>query len=324
MSTEYVLRTQNLTKTYGRHNAVDNVSMNVRKGDIYGLIGKNGAGKTTFLKMVAGLANPTQGTIELFGKKDTRTGRTKTDWFRKSGVELQQKRIGCLVEEPGYYPGMTALDNLEIVRRNLGITEKDITKKMLEFVKLSDAGKKKVRNFSMGMKQRLGIAVSLIRNPDFLVLDEPINGLDPSGIKEIRDLMITLNRERQITILISSHILGELSKIATRYGIIRDGALVEEFDAEALEDRCKRCQKVVVDDTARAAKILEERFGIRNYDVPDEHVIRIFERYDEAERINSAFVMGGVALRESMLVGQDLEGYFMDLLGSDIRTGSGL
>ena len=136
--------------------------------------------------------------------------------------------------------------------------------------------------------------------------------------------MISLTRERQITILISSHILGELSKIATRYGIIRDGVLVEEFDAEALEDRCKRCQKVVVDDTARAAKILEERFGIRNYDVPDEHVIRIFERYDDAERINSAFVMGGIALRESMLVGQDLEGYFMDLLGSDIRTGIGL
>lgn len=309
MSAEYVLRTQNLTKTFGQHKAVDNVSMNVRKGDIYGLIGKNGAGKTTFLKMVTGLAKPTQGAIELFGKKDA-----------QSGVELQRKRIGCLVEEPGYYPGMTALDNLEIVRRNLGIAEKNITREMLDFVKLSDARKKKVRNFSMGMKQRLGIAVSLIRNPDFLVLDEPINGLDPSGIKEIRDLMIKLNRERQITILISSHILGELSKIATRYGIIRDGALIEEFDAETLGDRCKRCQKVVVDDPARAAKILEDRFGIHNYDVPDRHVIRIFERYDEAENINNAFVMGGVALRESMLVGQDLEGYFMDLLGSDHRT----
>ncbi len=155
-----------------------------------------------------------------------------------------------------------------------------------------------------------------MRNPDLLILDEPINGLDPSGIREIRDLLTQLNRERQTTILVSSHILGELSKIATRYGIIREGALVEEFDAEALEERCRRCQKVVVDDTAAAAAILEVRFGITDYDVPDTHMIRIFERYDEAEEINRALVTGGVALRESVLAGQDLEGYFMELLGS--------
>lgn len=317
MRAEYVLRTYNLTKTFGRHRAVDNVSMNVRKGDIYGFIGKNGAGKTTFMKMVAGLANPTQGAIELFGKKEAQTGRKNTGLFQTSELERQRKRIACLIEEPGYYPNMTALDNLEIVRRNLGIAEKDITRKMLDFVKLSDAGQKKVKHFSMGMKQRLGIAVSLIRNPDLLILDEPINGLDPSGIKEIRDLMTELNKERQITILISSHILGELSKIATRYGIIRDGALVEEFNAEALEDRCRRCQKVVVDDAAAAVRILEERLGITGYDVPDAHMVRIFERYDEAEEINKALVMGGIALRESALAGQDLEGYFMELLGGD-------
>lgn len=317
MGAEYVLRTYDLAKTFGRHRAVDNVSMNVRKGDIYGFIGKNGAGKTTFMKMVAGLANPTQGTIELFGKKDAQSGRKSTGLFQKSELELQRRRIGCLIEEPGYYPNMTALDNLEIVRRNLGIAEKNITREMLDFVKLSDAGKKKVKHFSMGMKQRLGIAISLMRNPDFLILDEPINGLDPSGIKEIRDLMTKLNRERQITILISSHILGELSKIATRYGIIREGALIEEFGADALEDRCRRCQKVVVDNAATAAGILEERMGIVDYDVPDAHVIRIFERYDEAEAINKALVTGGVALRESVLAGQDLEGYFMELLGGD-------
>lgn len=302
MNTEYALRTYGLTKTYRQHRAVDNVSMNVRKGDIYGFIGKNGAGKTTFMKMVAGLANPTQGTIELFGKKEA--------------LERQRSRVGCLIEEPGYYPYMTAMDNLEIVRRNLGIAERDITHEMLDLVKLSGAGKKKIKHFSMGMKQRLGIAIALMRNPDLLILDEPINGLDPSGIREIRDLLTQLNRERQTTILVSSHILGELSKIATRYGIIREGALVEEFDAETLEERCRRCQKVVVDDTAAAAAILEVRFGITDYDVPDTHMIRIFERYDEAEEINRALVTGGVALRESVLAGQDLEGYFMELLGS--------
>lgn len=172
----------------------------------------------------------------------------------------------------------------------------------------------------MGMKQRLGIAIALMRNPDLLILDEPINGLDPSGIKEIRDLLTKLNRERQITILISSHILGELSKVATRYGIIRDGSLIEEFDAEELEDRCKRCQKIVVDDTAAAVRILEETFGIRNYDVPEKSVVRIFERIEESADINKALVIGGVALHESTLVGQDLEGYFMDRLDNNTKA----
>lgn len=322
MSTEYVLRTQNLTKAFGQHKAVNKVSMNVRKGDIYGFIGKNGAGKTTFMKMVAGLANPTGGMIELFGKRDeqVQSKRKSIDLFRKSEVDPQRKRVGCLIEEPGCYPGLTAADNLEIVRRNLGIAEEKVIPELLHFVGLTDTGRKKVRYFSMGMKQRLGIAIALMRNPDFLVLDEPINGLDPSGIKEIRDLLTKLNRERQITILISSHILGELSKVATRYGIIRDGSLIEEFDAEQLEDRCRRCQKVVVDDTAAAARILEETLGIRNYDIPDKSVIRIFDRLEESADINRALVMGGVALQESMFAGQDLEGYFMDLLNSSMKV----
>lgn len=322
MSTEYVLRTQNLTKTFGQHKAVNKVCMNVRKGDIYGFIGKNGAGKTTFMKMVSGLANPTEGMIELFGKRDERvqSKRKNIDLFRKSEVETQRKRIGCLIEEPGYYPGFTAADNMEAVRRNLGIAEEKVIPELLHFVGLTDTGRKKVKHFSMGMKQRLGIAIALMRNPDFLVLDEPINGLDPSGIKEIRDLLTKLNRERQITILISSHILGELSKVATRYGIIRDGSLIEEFDAEELEDRCKRCQKIVVDDTAAAVRILEETFGIRNYDVPEKSVVRIFERLEESADINKALVIGGVALHESTLVGQDLEGYFMDRLDNNTKA----
>lgn len=319
MNAEYVLRTEHLTKIYGHHKAVNDVNMNVRKGDIYGFIGKNGAGKSTFMKMVAGLANPTQGTIELFGKKDTQmpSGRKNVDIFGKSEVEMQRKRIGCLIEAVGCYAGMTAYDNLEIVRRSLGLTDRKITLEMLELVGLSNTGKKKVRNFSMGMKQRLGIGISMMRNPDFLILDEPINGLDPTGIKEVRDLLTQLNRERQITILISSHILGELSKVATRYGIIRDGSLIEEFGAEELEDKCKRCLKFAVDDTAAAARILEEQFGIRNYDVPDTCIVRVFERLEESADMNKALVTGGVALRESWLAGQDLEGYFMELLGEN-------
>lgn len=296
---EYILKTEKLTKIYGGIKAVNEVSMRVRKGDIYGFIGKNGAGKTTFMKMISGLATPTAGSMELFGKSD---------------LEQARKRIGTLIENPGVYPNMTAEENLEIVRRNLGIPERAATREMLEFVGLDSAGKKKVKNFSMGMKQRLGLAVSLIRNPDFLVLDEPINGLDPAGIKEVRELLLKLNREKQITILISSHILGELSKVATRYGIIRDGVLMEEFGAKELEERCRKCQKITVNDVGLAASILEKKLSISHYDVLEGNVLRIFERTEDAAQINRDLITGGVEITESCLSGLDLEGYFMDLL----------
>ncbi len=296
---EYVLKTQNLTKIYGKNKVVNAVNMHVKKGDIYGFIGKNGAGKTTFMRMVSGLAAPSDGSLEL---------------FESTEVETQRKRIGILIEDPGMYPNMTASQNMEIVRRNFGITDKNVVNEMLEFVGLGDVGNKKVKNFSMGMKQRLGIAISLVRNPDFLILDEPINGLDPSGIKEIRDLLLKLNKEKQITILISSHILGELSKLANRYGIIQNGVLIEEFDAEELEERCKRCQKIKVNDVSLASRILEEKLSITNYDVLENKEIRIFEKMDEAAAINRALMEGGAELYESYLAGQDLEGYFMDLL----------
>lgn len=296
---EYILKTEKLTKIYGGIKAVNEVSMSVRKGDIYGFIGKNGAGKTTFMKMISGLATPTAGSMELFGKSD---------------LEQARKRIGTLIEDPGVYPNMTAEENLEIVRRNLGIPERAATREMLEFVGLDSAGKKKVKNFSMGMKQRLGLAVSLIRNPDFLVLDEPINGLDPAGIKEVRELLLKLNREKQITILISSHILGELSKVATRYGIIRDGVLMEEFGAKELEERCRKCQKITVNDVGLAASILEKKLSISHYDVLEGNVLRIFERIEDAAQINRDLITGGVEITESCLSGLDLEGYFMDLL----------
>ncbi len=297
---EYILKTEGLTKRYGKHNVVNQVSMHVKKGSIYGFIGKNGAGKTTFMRMVAGLAAPFAGTIELFGSKE---------------LEKQRVRIGCLIEQPGLYGNMTAGENLEVVRRSLGITEKKAVEEMLDFVGLSDTGKKKVKNFSMGMKQRMGIAIALFRNPDFLILDEPINGLDPEGIKEIRDLLLKLNREKDITILISSHILGELSKVATHYGVIREGNLIEEFSTEELRMRCRRCQKLVVEDEKFAANILEERLHITNFDVPEQGVVRVFERLEDTVKTNRVLAEAGVGIRESYLTGQDLEGYFMDLLG---------
>ena len=259
-----ILKTERLTNTYGKSIAVNKVSVTVQQGDIYGLIGKNGAGKTTFMRMVLGLASPDNGQIELFGKTD---------------LEQQRKHIGSLIEEPGGYPGISARDNLEIIRRAQGITDKAVTDHMLELVGLESAGKKKVKNFSMGMKQRLGLAIALIRRPDFLILDEPINGLDPSGIREIRDLLLKLNQEEQVTVLISSHILGELSKIATRYGILRDGVLVEEIAAKQLDVTCRRYLQLTVDDAQRTAVILAEKLGITSA-VMDSHTVCVFEKLD--------------------------------------------
>lgn len=297
---DYVLTTDNITKVYGKSKVVNQVCMHVKKGAIYGFIGKNGAGKTTFMRIVAGLASPTEGTLELFGSKD---------------LERQRIRMGSLIENPGVYGNLTAKENLEVVRRSYGITDNTAVEDILEYVGLEETEKKKVKNFSMGMKQRLGIAIALFRNPDFLILDEPINGLDPEGILEIRELLLTLNQEKGITIMISSHILGELSKIATHYGIIREGVLVEEFEAKELNDRCRRCQKIVTNNTELAANILEEKLHITNFDVPDPGIIRVFENLDHTEEINRELIAGGIGVKESYLAGQDLEGYFMELLG---------
>lgn len=299
---DYVLKTNNLSKAYDGTMVVKNVNMHIERGAIYGFIGKNGAGKTTLMRMVAGLAAPTQGSLELFGSPE---------------LEKQRKKIGSLIEYAGVYQNMTAKENLEIIRRYFGITEKNAVEEILAFVGLDKTGRKKIKNFSMGMKQRLGIAIALFCNPDFLILDEPINGLDPEGIIEIRELLLKLNKERKITIMISSHILGELSKIATHYGIIRDGELIEEFDAKELTDRCRRCQKLLVDNEERAVCILEETLDIHNYDIPQKGIIRVFDSFELQEKINRELILGGVNLKESYMAGQDLEGYFMELLGGE-------
>ena len=220
---QVILKTNHLTKRYGHRAVVENLSMTIHQGDIYGFIGKNGAGKTTLIRMVTGLAAPSDGSIQLFGSGSLLEGRS---------------RIGTVIEAPAFYPGMTARENIIAFSRLQGLRDFSHVEELLELVKLDHTGKKKCRNFSLGMKQRLAIAIALIGDPKLLILDEPTNGLDPEGMKEVRDLILKLNQEKGITVLVSSHILGELSKFATRYGIIHHGKLIEEFTEEDLWRRC--------------------------------------------------------------------------------------
>ncbi len=297
---EYVLRTNGLTKTYGKDNVVNKVNLNVAKGDIYGFIGKNGAGKTSFMKMICGLTKPTYGEIELFGSTDLTKGR---------------KRMGSIIEQPAIYSDMSARENLIYYNKILGIPDDSNVDELLVKVGLSDTGKKKSKKFSLGMKQRLSIAIALIGSPDLLVLDEPINGLDPAGIKEIRELLKTLNEEDNITIIISSHILGELSKLANTYGIINDGNLVDEFTELELNERCKKCIKVEVDNIKKATFIVDEIIGSKDYKVFDDNVICIYDCRGNQGNINSELIKNGVVVNSITMAGEDLEVYFMEMIG---------
>lgn len=297
---EYVLQTNNLTKMYGKKAAVNGVDLHVKEGDIYGLIGKNGAGKTTLIRMVAGIANPSSGNIRLFESDD---------------LDTQRRKTGVMIENPAVYLNMTARQNLMYYCYLLGIKSKNAIDEMLHLVGLTDTGKKKARNFSLGMKQRLAIAIALMGDPEFLMLDEPMNGLDPTGIKEIRELILKLNQEKHLTILISSHILGELSKIATRYGVINKGQLIEEFSNQKLLERCESKLELKVDNTEKAAEILKSRLGITNYNIVDESTIHILKDFqDKVGQINTELATHGVTVFFSSIVGEDLEDYFMQLM----------
>lgn len=247
---ETILETENLSKRYRHYKALDNLTMVVPKGSIYGLVGKNGAGKTTLIRVVCGLQAPTTGSYSLYG---ARYGEAKLNRVRR--------RMGAVVETPALYPNLTAKQNLELQYRVLGLPDNSGISQLLELVGLSNTGNKKAGNFSLGMKQRLGIAVALCGDPDFLVLDEPVNGLDPQGIVEMRELILKLNRQRQITVLISSHILDELSKIATHYGFIDGGRMVKEISAHDLESACRKCVRVEVTSTLPLSRILDN-FGL--------------------------------------------------------------
>lgn len=232
---EYVLQTNSLTKKYKEFKALNGLSMNVPKGAIYGFVGKNGAGKTTLIRLICGLQTPTSGEYTLYGRKNT-----------DKDISKSRRRMGAVVETPSIYLDMTAEENLKQQYCILGLPSYDGLTDILKLVGLEDTGKKLARNFSLGMRQRLGIAVALVGSPDFLVLDEPVNGLDPQGIIEIRELILKLNREQQITFLISSHILDELSKFATYYGFIDRGQIIKEISAKDLENACRKCIRLEV------------------------------------------------------------------------------
>ncbi len=296
---EYVLKTKELTKRFGGKLAVSNVDMHIREGEVYGLIGENGAGKTTIMRMVAGLASQTNGEIELFDSSDLNAGR---------------KRIGCVIENPAIYGNMTARENIEVFRRLVGDNRENIAEEILETVGLGDTGKKKAKNFSLGMKQRLSIGIALLGDPDFLILDEPINGLDPTGIAEVRDLITKLNEEKKKTILISSHILGELFKVATHFGVIRKGELVEQFSVEKLQQRCKDCLHLVVDDVEKTKAILLNEYGMSSYKSIEGNEIKVECNADNIARINTTLCMNGVNVSHLSMTGIDFEEYFIDLM----------
>lgn len=247
---DYCLTTNALNKSYRHFKALNGLSMHVPKGAIYGFVGKNGAGKTTLIRLICGLQQPTSGDYTLYGIKNT---------TREIGKA--RRRMGAVVESPSIYLSMTAEENLKEQYRVLGLPSFDTIPELLGLVGLSDTGKKKAGNFSLGMRQRLGIAIALAGEPDFLVLDEPANGLDPQGIVEMRELILRLNRERQITVLISSHILDELSRLATHYGFIDNGHILKEISAEELEASCRKCLRLDVSDTKALAPVLD-RLGL--------------------------------------------------------------
>lgn len=300
---EYVLQTKDLSKKYKNDFAVNSVNLNIKRGEIYGFIGENGAGKTTMIRMITGLAAPTSGEIYLFGEHP------------KSELDNARKRIGTLIERPAFYPNMTAYQNLEAARIQKGIPEKGRVTKTLEFLQLGDTRDKKVKDFSLGMKQKLGIAMALLGEPELLILDEPINGLDPMGIISIRDLLKKLNTEKNTTIIISSHILGELHQIATCYGIIHKGKLLEEITATELDERCKKSLTIKVDDINKAAFVLENELNVANYKILPDETIKLYEYVDNSKLVSATLAKAGIIIEQIMATGDNLEEYFINLVG---------
>ena len=295
---ETVLKTTDIVKKYGNKTVLNKINMTINKGDIYGFIGKNGAGKTTFMRVVLSLTTSNSGEVVLFDDK------------KISDVGL---KIGSLIETPGLYKNVSAYENLKRFAVLYGADDKKINE-ILKLVGLSDTGKKKTKNFSLGMRQRLGIAIALLGDPEFLMLDEPINGLDPEGIKEIRDVILKLNKEKNITFLISSHLLDELSKVVTRYGIINNGELIEEIDAKSLKEKCKNKLVIEVSDTKKAEKIISKIVSKEEITIKKDS-IEIHSHINESAKINKELVENGVMVSALYPNFDSLEDYFMKRIG---------
>lgn len=298
---EYVLETNALGKRYGRSEVLSGLSMHVPKGSIYGFVGKNGAGKTTLIRLICGLQQPSAGEYVLYGKSN-----------RSREIRKSRQRMGAVVESPSIYPYMSAEDNLKVQYQMLGLPSHDGIPELLAQVGLEDVGKKFVKNFSLGMRQRVGIAVALAGNPDFLVLDEPANGLDPKGIIEIRELILKLNRERQITVLITSHILDELSRVATHYGFLDQGHMVKEVSAKELEQDCRKCLRLKVSDPEAAVPVMDQRGW--QYKVLPDHQMDVFEEIHVTELVMALNERDCevISLQERE---ESLESYFINLIG---------
>ena len=290
-----------LGKQYGDFQALKGLSMHIPKGAIYGIVGKNGAGKTTLIRLLAGLQRPSSGEYMLYGVPHT-----------SKEIGKVRRRMGAVVEAPSVYQDMTAADNLKQQYRILGLPSFEGITELLALVGLSDTGKKKVKNFSLGMRQRLGIAIALAGDPDFLVLDEPANGLDPQGIVEIRELILKLNRERQITVLLSSHILDELSRLATHYGFIDKGRMVKEISAEELEAACRKCTRVEVTDTKALSRVLET-MGME-YEIRSDREADIFAKVNVTKLV-FALRAEGCDLLDITKREESLESYYINLVG---------
>ena len=299
---EVILKTTKLSKRYGNFTALDNADMTVYRGDIYGLIGRNGAGKTTAMKIVTGLTEQSSGEYEIFGK----TGKD---------AENEKRRIGCLIENPAFFGNLTAYQNLRYYCYQKGITDLKQIEDALKLVHLSDVGNKKFRKFSLGMKQRLGIAFAVMDNPDLIILDEPINGLDPIGISELRDTFRRLNSERGITIVISSHILSELYAVANRFLIIDNGKVLKEVTKQELDLECSRCVVLKTNDTKHAATLLEDKLKISDYKVIDSGEIRIYDESAKPDEIGRTLIQNDVGVCGIFESGVSLEDYFKQLVG---------
>lgn len=300
---DYVLKTNELCKHYRHFKALNGLTMHIPKGAIYGFVGKNGAGKTTLIRLICGLQYPTSGDFELYGVKNS-----------DRAIAKSRRRMGAVVETPSIYLDMTAAENLKQQYMILGLPSYDGIDEILELVGLTGTGKKKAKNFSLGMKQRLGIAIALCGSPDFLVLDEPVNGLDPQGIIEIRELILKLNRERQITVLISSHILDELSKLATHYGFIDSGRIVKEMSAEELEQACRKCTHMTVTNTKILARILDS-MNIE-YKILDDKTVDVYAKpnFSQLAITLSKENCEIISMTEQ---DEDLESFYINLVGEN-------
>lgn len=294
-----VIKLRDISKKRGQTEILNHLNMTVYQKDIYGFIGQNGAGKSTTMKIIMSLIKETQGQLELFDSLDN---------------QINRSRIGAIIENPTFYPYMTAYENLKYYVQYKGIVEINSIEKVLKMVGLENVRKKKYKNYSLGMKQRLGLALALINNPDLLILDEPLNGLDPQGIVELREILSHLNKKYGITMLISSHILDELEMIATRYGFIHQGQMIEEITAEKLQEKLKKYISLDVENIGLASITLEQKLHTENFKVMDDHTIYLYDFVNESSLVATTLIQEGVILNKMNISNVSLENYYLSLI----------